>query len=51
MCHPQERTADGFELHFQVNYLGMCVCVCVGVICYSIVAVCDPVLMLFLLNI
>lgn len=22
MCHPQERTADGFELHFQVNYLG-----------------------------
>lgn len=22
MCHPEERTADGIELHFQVNYLG-----------------------------
>lgn len=22
MCHPEERTADGVELHFQVNYLG-----------------------------
>lgn len=22
MCHPEQRTADGLELHFQVNYLG-----------------------------
>lgn len=50
MCHPLERTTDGFELHFQVNYLGMCMCV-FCVICYSIVSVCDPVLILFLLNI
>jgi len=39
MCHPEERTADGIELHFQVNYLGeksvtlgsvwtLCVCLC-----------------------
>ena len=22
MCHPQAKTTDGYELHFQTNYLG-----------------------------
>lgn len=28
MCHPQEKSADGFELHLAVNYLGKKAIIC-----------------------